>query len=69
MTCEEKRRLINAYGEAVKNYSTSVADLNLTRGKIPKGEYERLLDLSEKARRTSDKARVTLERHVAEHGC
>jgi hypothetical protein len=69
MDCEEKRRLINRYGEAVRNYSTTVADLNLTRGKVLKGEYERLRTLSEQARRTSDKARADLERHVAEHGC
>jgi hypothetical protein len=41
--CEEKHRLIEAYKSLVVNYGTAVNDLNLTRGRIYKVEYDRLL--------------------------
>lgn len=69
MTCEEKRLLIGKYGAAVKHYSATVADLNRTRGKILKHEYNQLLELSEEARVMSERTRVALDRHTAEHGC
>ena len=67
--CEEKTKLIEAYKVSVANYSTAVNDLNLTRGKISKPEYDHLLSNSEKARTASESARLELERHTRNHGC
>jgi len=67
--CEEKIKLIEAYKVAVASYSTAVNDLNLTRGKISKPEYDHLLLNSEMARVTSEAARLELDRHTQNHGC
>jgi hypothetical protein len=67
--CEEKTKLIEAYKSAVANYSTAVNDLNLTRGKISKVEYDRLLLNSETARVAAETARLDLDRHTRKHGC
>jgi hypothetical protein len=67
--CEEKHRLIEAYKSSVVNYATAVNDLNLTRGKISKVEYDRLLSNSETAREASETARLELGRHTRKHDC
>ena len=69
MRCDEKYRLIEAYKSAVANYATAVNDLNLTRGKISKVEYDRLLLNSEDAHLGSETARLELNHHSRTHGC
>ena len=67
--CEEKHKLIEAYKTSVVHYATAVNDLNLTRGKISKVEYDRLLSSSETAREASETARLALDRHTRKHDC
>jgi hypothetical protein len=67
--CEEKYRLLDLFKAAVASYSIAVADLDLTRGKASKGDYDRLVGLSNVARKASESARLALEQHVAAHGC
>lgn len=69
MRCEEKHKLIEAYKSSVVNYATAVNDLNLTRGKTSKAEYDRLLVSSETTREISEIARLALDRHTREHDC
>ena len=69
MRCEEKTKLIKAYKVSVANYSTAVNDLNLTRGKISKPEYDRLFLMSETARTASEEARLDLDRHTQKREC
>ena len=67
--CEEKTKLIEAYKTSVANYSIAVNDLNLTRGKISKVEYDRHLLNSETARTAAEEARLGLNRHTKTHDC
>ncbi len=69
MPCEEKRKLVSAYGVAVQRYSITVKDLDLTRGKITRQEYQNLFTLSEQARLEARKAHGALERHARNQGC
>jgi hypothetical protein len=46
--CEEQNRLLKLYRAAVSEYSATVNDLAVTRGKITLQEYNRLLAVSEK---------------------
>jgi len=69
MSCEEQGRLLDLYREAVSHYSATVNDMHLTRGKITKEEYDRLLRTTNKARADSETAYFSLERHVDKHGC
>jgi hypothetical protein len=67
--CEEKTNLIEAYKASVVNYATAVNDLNLTRGKLSKHEYDLLLANSDSKREVSEKVRLELDRHTRQHGC
>ena len=69
MRCEEQNRLLKLYRAAVSEYSATVNDLAVTRGKITLQEYNRLLAVSEKARTGSEEGRLALEGHTQEHGC
>ena len=67
--CEEKTKLIEVYKVSVANYSTAVNDLNLTRGKISKTEYDHLLLNSEVARTAAEGARLELDRRTRNYRC
>jgi hypothetical protein len=69
MPREEQIRLLNLYKASVSNYSTSVNDLTVTRGKTSKHDYDRLVALRDKARTASEVARLALDRHTWEHAC
>jgi hypothetical protein len=69
MPCDEKDLLLSLYSVGVARYSTTVNDLNLTRGKTSKWEYNRLKSLSEDAWGSAEAARLALEWHTQEHGC
>ena len=64
MLCEDQTRLLNLYKAAVSHYSAMVHDLTLTRGKISKQEYHRLMAVTDKARVASERARLALDRHT-----
>ena len=69
MPCEEKGRLLNLYKAAVARFSLSVDDLNRTRDKTSREEYERLRSVSRDAWTSAEDARVDLEGHTREHAC
>jgi hypothetical protein len=67
--CDEKNRLLDLYKSQVANYSATITDLNITRGKTSQVEYDRLAVLSDEAWKAADSARLELERHSNKHGC
>ena len=67
--CEERSRLLQAYNDATREFSDRVSALNARIGVTPKHEYDLLERASEDARLKSEQARITYERHVADHGC
>ena len=69
MRCEEKHQLIGLFKAGVSHYSAMVNDLNLTRGKTSKHEYDRLVVQAEEARIASERARLALDRHIQKHNC
>lgn len=67
--CEEKLRLTRNYQEANARFSDAVSVLAEKTGTVPRDEYERLRQTAEQLRLDSEKARVNLERHIAQHDC
>jgi hypothetical protein len=68
-SCDEKRRLGSEYDAYTARYSRMVKILRQRMGIISKPGYEELLHTAEAARVISEKARLKLEGHIAEHGC
>lgn len=64
----EKVHLIDKYNSTTFEFSCIVGMLQAKRGVMAKEEYERIQRFK-KARSRSEQARLTLEQHVAEHGC
>ncbi len=69
MLCEHKLRLIDLHKDATLRYSLAVTDLAVTRGKISKSEFERLLVFAQKTRTISEALRHEFLKHAKEHGC
>lgn len=69
MHCEVKYRLLKLYKASVSAHAVAVGDLSKTRGKVSKQDYDRLWELTEKARGESDAASRALLDHTREHGC
>jgi hypothetical protein len=69
MLCERKLRLIHRHKDATSVYSQAVTDLTVTRDKISKEEFERLLAFAQKTRTTSEALRHEFLKHSKEHGC
>jgi len=69
MACEEKTRLVADYETATKKFSGTVTELQDRMGTCLKAEYERLTRASDDARVKSERARLTLEQHIAAHSC
>jgi hypothetical protein len=69
LPCAEKLQLLTIYQSAVTKYQAATEDLDLTRGKVSKMEYERLFAACDAARMASESARKALERHRREHDC
>lgn len=67
--CEQKKELLNAYCKAAQRYSIAVEALVAARSRAPRKDYERMRRMSERAREKVEEARISLEGHVAEHGC
>jgi len=65
MGCEEKSRLIEEHSRVAMAYSRAASAL---RGKAGTRSAEDQQALDE-ARIKSQKARASVERHIAEHGC
>lgn len=67
--CEEKKRLATEYENTTTKFSRAVAELRSRIGTSTREEYRRLDRAANKARVTSEHARLALEQHVATHGC
>ncbi len=67
--CSIKERLLAEYDRATEKYFQALHELRANMATSPKAVYDRLLLASEDARSVSEQARVSLERHVAKHGC
>lgn len=67
--CEEKKRLLDLYEEATKEYSRHLNDARSRMATSSKSVYENLLRKAEDARKNSESARLALQRHVDKHGC
>jgi hypothetical protein len=69
MTCSEKVRLTRDYDAATTKFSEAVNQLQLRLGTSTRAEYESLQRISVESRAKSEEARLSLERHMADHNC
>jgi molybdate-binding protein len=67
--CSTKVRLMHEYNAALSEYSRTVSFLYQRMGTLPKRDYQEISDFTEVARLRSEGTRLTLEQHIAEHGC
>jgi hypothetical protein len=67
--CTEKRRLIEIYETATREFSRTLTVLTRRMGVLLRQEYDAISAASERARHRSEEARVELEKHTAEHNC
>lgn len=68
-TCEEMIRLVEEHHRAALAYARAVRALNHKRKVSSSIEYQRLREIADDEARKSEKARLALGRHQAEHGC
>lgn len=69
MTCEERARLVQNYEAATGKFAEAVRQLQQNIGTSSRAQYERLQRISDEARLKSERARLALEQHMAEHSC
>jgi hypothetical protein len=69
MDCEQKARLAKEYHLVAEKFAEAVSKLLGHVGSAMSEEFERLRLGSEVARAECDAARLSLEEHVAAHGC
>jgi hypothetical protein len=69
MLCDEKLRLVLERNQATQDYSNAVTNLNAKAGISAHGEYQQLKRIVDDRRSIMDRAFVTLDKHVSEHGC
>jgi hypothetical protein len=68
-SCPTKLALLAAWQKAADVYAKAVAELSRRIGILPKGDYEKLKQVAERARQRSLEAQASLEAHIGEHGC
>ena len=66
---EEKSRLLSLYTVARARLAVTTEDLNRTRGRTSKEEYDRLRSVSRDAWTSAESARIDLEGHTRAHEC
>jgi hypothetical protein len=67
--CDEYGSLLSEYQKAVSRFSTTLVALEAGRRTVGRAEYARMLGYVDQARLYSERARINLEKHTAEHGC
>ncbi len=67
--CEEKQRLLVAYDESAAHFAECVSRLSHHAGSTAKTDYEEMLITAERARLSSENARLMLDQHVMKHRC
>ena len=68
-TCDHKMQLAHNYSIYADQHARAVKALRQRMGIVPERDYSDLLRATEDARELSEKARLALEKHTAEHGC
>ena len=69
MSCEEKAQLRQVYRAAVFKFAEAFRQLQGSIGTATTAEFARLQRISDEARVESEEARLSLEQHIATHGC
>lgn len=67
--CQERVRLTDEYDRTASEYCRCVGVLSSRLGILVKQDYDDIRRFTEEARKRSERARLDLEHHVAEHGC
>ena len=67
--CEEMIRLVEEHHRAALAYARALRSLNQKRKVSSSLEYQQLRETADDEARNSEKARLALKRHQAEHGC
>ena len=67
--CREKPRLMAEYENSTAKFLEAVQELQRKMGTSPKEMYERLDRAANEARLKSERARLSLEEHIAVHHC
>jgi hypothetical protein len=67
--CAEKRRLIEIYEAATREFSRTLTVLTRRMGVLLREEYDEIRAAGERARLRSEEARLQMEKHIAEHNC
>ena len=68
-SCALKTAMLMSYSDAASKYCQAVTELDEQVGYVPRGEYERIHNLTEEARLSVERARLAMEEHVRQHGC
>ena len=69
MACAEKLRLVLEYTKAAWQFSQVVANLHANTGSSSKEQHEQMKRIVDGRRIVMEQARLTLDRHVSDHGC
>jgi len=69
LCCDEKARLVEEHHRAAIAYSQALRALNQQKKILSAPEYQRLRKTVDEKAAESEKARLALQRHQAEHGC
>lgn len=67
--CEEKTRLSSELERCATEYSGALRNLSAQMAVVPKDVYDKFRLRADALRLKSEGARISLERHIAEHGC
>ena len=67
--CTEKPRLLREYEDLVRLYDCAVKQLLLRTSIVGLDRYNELKKAANDAHNACEKARRSLDRHTAEHGC
>ena len=67
--CDEKLRLVLEWNMATEHYSDAVTNLNAKTGISAHREYEQMKRVVDDRRNVMDRARITFDKHVSDHGC
>jgi hydroxyethylthiazole kinase-like sugar kinase family protein len=69
LACEKKILLMQALANASEQLLLAATRLNANIGTAQKDGYQRMRLAVETAKDATDRARIALDRHAAEHGC
>src|SRR6059058_1365435 len=67
--CPIRRKLAEEFATAVRLYSEAVVALTYNQTLVPGNKFDSLLIATEKARQSSENARVAFSEHVNSHRC